>query len=439
MGSKEAHSTLLNTKMQRSLGVLRRAHALCPERSSPAGASVEALRRAYLDLLKLALCDLVGPSPLTVLATPEGGVISRELRGELRALRYIGFDWPYNGLSMAGLLRLDDLERCVATIVEEGIEGDLIEAGVWRGGAALLMRATLAAYGGDADRTVVLADSFQGFDRSSAGSTSGAKESRELEGFLKEYEYLAVPRAEVERTFERFGYTTGIEFVEGFFEDTLASLTGRRRWALLRLDGDTYSATRACLEALYDDLADGGFVIVDDYHLVDECRRAVDEFRAERGIEDEIVAVDWTCVRWRKGSGAASRSQPACVLDGAAEESEEDLDEAIASDERLRSILDPHHRGFALPPTPAIPTAHEAELAVRVRAYEEQLLSTEAWLRAAGQRAEALYDEIARLRERVAALEHACTSYETSLSWKITRPLRWLAARARRITGRVPT
>ena len=63
----------------------------------------EALRRAYLDLLKLAVCDLVGPSTVSVGAMPDGTVMSRELRGEARKMRAAGLDWPLQGLTMVGL------------------------------------------------------------------------------------------------------------------------------------------------------------------------------------------------------------------------------------------------------------------------------------------------------------------------------------------------
>ena len=51
-----------------------------------------------------------------------------------------------------------DLER----VLREGVPGDFMEAGIWRGGASMMMRAVLKAYG-IADRRVFAADSFAGF------------------------------------------------------------------------------------------------------------------------------------------------------------------------------------------------------------------------------------------------------------------------------------
>jgi len=123
---------------------------------------VEALRAAYLELLKLTLCDLGGAGTISVGRTEDGQVYSRELGGEQLLLRTNGMDWPLNGLTMVGLLRLDDLQVCVESAVADGVDGDLIEAGAWRGGAAILMRAALDSLGAD-ERTVWVADSFTGF------------------------------------------------------------------------------------------------------------------------------------------------------------------------------------------------------------------------------------------------------------------------------------
>jgi O-methyltransferase len=264
--------------------------ARAPQAAGPS-ADPEGLRVAYLDLLKLALCDLAGTRTASVSRLLDGSVASRELAGEDRQLRSAGLDWPLHGLTMVGLNRLDDLQACVETVVRDGVEGDLIEAGAWRGGASILMRATLDTLG--AGRTVVVADSFQGFPAAD-----------EL-GDLNAIDFLSVPLEEVRESFARLGLEHGVRFVPGFFEETMPREAGRR-WALVRLDADTYDATRAALDALYPGLAVGGYLIVDDYGVMDraECRRAVDEFRAEHGIAEPLEEVDWTCVRWRRTDGA---------------------------------------------------------------------------------------------------------------------------------------
>ena len=258
------------------------------------GAEAESLRIAYLDLLKLCLCDLVGTRTTSVARTFDGDVMSRELEGEQLRYRTAGMDWPLHGLTMVGLARLDDLQSCVEGVVADGIEGDLIEAGTWRGGAAMLMRATLDSLG-EQGRTVYVADSFQGFPQVDHNAADGYDLGVDLAGC----DYLAIPLEEVKQNFARFGLSDGVTFVPGFFEDTLLGLGGRR-WSIVRLDGDTFDATRFSLEALYPTLSAGGFLIVDDYLQIDSCREAIDGFRRERGIAEPIEPVDWSGARWRR-------------------------------------------------------------------------------------------------------------------------------------------
>jgi O-methyltransferase len=266
-----------------------------PRAAGPRPAAEE-LRRAYLDLLKLCLCDLAATSTMSVGAEPDGTVVSRELRGEARQVRSAGMDWPLQGLTMVGLGRLDDLQSCVETVVREAIEGHMIEAGAWRGGAGILMRATLDSLGDG--RTVYVADSFQGFP-------AADERDPDVAG-LGAFDFLAVPLEEVRDSFARFGCERGVEFVPGFFEETLSGLAGRR-WSLIRLDGDTYGPTRETLRWLYPGLSVGGYLIVDDYGSFEGCREAVEEFRSEHGIEEPLEKVDSTCVRWRRMSHAPIR------------------------------------------------------------------------------------------------------------------------------------
>ena len=46
-------------------------------------------------------------------------------------------------------------------------------------------------------------------------------------------------------------------------------------------------------------LSGGGYLIVDDYALAN-CREAVNDYRAEHGVNEEIEKIDWTGVFWRK-------------------------------------------------------------------------------------------------------------------------------------------
>lgn len=264
------------------------------------GRDVSSLRRAYLDVLKLCLCDLGGSGTTSVARTQDGHVMSRELSGEQLRLRAAGMDWPLHGLTMVGLGRLDDLQACIEAVVADGVSGDLIEAGSWRGGASLFMRAVLDTLEGQ-ERRVFVADSFQGFPRPEGVAGDGYSLSDDLAGL----DFLAVPLEEVKAAFDRFGCGEGVEFVAGFFHDTLPALADRT-WSIIRLDGDSYDATRVALDSLYAGLSRGGYVIVDDFFSLDQCRQAVEDFRREHGVSEPVEHVDWNGARWRKETDAAS-------------------------------------------------------------------------------------------------------------------------------------
>ena len=275
----------------------------------------ESLRAAYLELLKLSLCDLVGASTLSVTRSGEGRatagrMFSRALGPEELTLRAKGVDWPWSGLTMVGLARLDDLQACVESAVADGVAGDLIEAGAWRGGASILMRATLDSLGAD-ERTVWVADSFQGLPPPDA---ERFPKDRELD--LSGFDLLAVPMDEVQGYFARFGCEHGVRYVEGFFAETLPALRDHR-WAVVRLDGDTYESTWVALESLYPGLSVGGYVIVDDYQLIEECQQAVDDFRQRYEIAEPLEEIDWNAVRWRRETEAPlPRPDPGKALPG---------------------------------------------------------------------------------------------------------------------------
>jgi O-methyltransferase len=315
----------------------------------------EPMRRAYLELLKLCLCDLAGARTLSVSRSgdtrqSDSQVKSRELYDEELRLRVMGSDWPFGGLTMVGLERLDDLQACVESVVADGVEGDVIEAGAWRGGASILARATLDSLGAD-ERTVWVADSFQGLPAPDPGTFP---EDHELD--LSQVEFLAVPAEEVRRHFARFGCEQGVELVEGFFDETLPTLRGRR-WSVVRLDGDTYEATWVGLESLYPGLSSGGYLIIDDYGLIQECRAAVDDFRREHRIAEPIEKVDWNAVRWRR------------------EDEPDPNTEALA--DRSRPVSTPSSaRAGEAAARPHIPTERELELELELEALRAKVANS---------------------------------------------------------------
>lgn len=249
-------------------------------------ANTEVARERYLELVKACLTRML-------FMNDEPGRDPIDLARQ-RAIRMVGKDWPEEGETMVGMVRLDCVQQCVETVVREDIPGDLLEAGVWRGGATILMKAVLAAYGVE-NRTVWVADSFQGLPVPDAVNFP-----QDVPEDLSNFGELAVSQEQVRANFARYNLLDDrVRFLKGWFKDTLPTAPVDTL-AVLRLDGDYYESTIQILDSLYHKVSPGGFVIVDDYGCIEACRQAVTDFRSRHGIDDEIVPVDWTGVYWRR-------------------------------------------------------------------------------------------------------------------------------------------
>jgi O-methyltransferase len=211
-----------------------------------------------------------------------------------------GRDWPVFAQTMVGRARLDNLEWCIGEVLRNGVPGDLIETGVWRGGASIFMKAVLRAHGADG-RVVWLCDSFEGLPAPDPRfpADSGAT--------WHSFDVLGVDIDEVKANFERYGLLDDdVRFVKGWFRDTLPKLHDQR-WALIRLDADMYESTTDALTHLYPNLSPGGFLVVDDYN-VDACRQAVHDYRDAHSVTEPMQRIDWAGVYWRRGETDASGS-----------------------------------------------------------------------------------------------------------------------------------
>ncbi len=111
------------------------------------------LRQLYLDLVKRCVADLN--------YRDDGAIPGGESERFMIERRQDGNDWPTRARTMIGLLRLENFKTCLEDIISNGVHGDVMETGVWRGWAVIFTRAVLAAYG-ITDRTVWVADSFAG-------------------------------------------------------------------------------------------------------------------------------------------------------------------------------------------------------------------------------------------------------------------------------------
>jgi hypothetical protein len=266
-------------------------------------------RDLYLELLKRALMhtlywppDVGGYDGRTRLSRwlfarlRQRGITPLRLQADPETRRAEGRDWPVFAHTMVGRARLDNLHECVERVLADDVPGDLIEAGTWRGGSAILMRGILRAHDVE-DRAVFVADSFEGLP------PPDPRYPADADGRFHTSDLLRVSRDRVEDNFRRYDLLDDqVRFLAGWFSETLPTLSDRT-FSVIRLDGDMYESTMDSLMNLYPLLSLGGYVIVDDWSIP-ACRQAAEDYRRIQGIDETIREIDWTGVYWRRERAA---------------------------------------------------------------------------------------------------------------------------------------
>ena len=196
---------------------------------------------------------------------------------------------PFTMVDWSGALSVWD---AVEHIARNNIEGDFVECGVWRGGTSLLAHRKMMDCG-LTDRKLYLYDTFQGMsdptenDVDLGGGVAAQRMSseRKVENSINVWAYAS--REDVENNIREFaghefaGDPDHFKLVEGKVEDTIPAVMPDSI-AILRLDTDWYESTKHELEHLYDKLNKGGVLLIDDYGVWKGCRKAVDEFFADK-------------------------------------------------------------------------------------------------------------------------------------------------------------
>lgn len=199
--------------------------------------------------------------------------------------------WPRRAHSMVGSARMRNVRELAESVLKDGIEGDFVDAGTWRGGCAIMMSGVLEEHN-DRERAVWVADSFEGLPRPELPQDDGLN--------LYMFPELAVSLEQVKRNFECYGLLTQrVKFLQGWFCDTLPTAP-IEKISLLRADGDMWRSTMDILENLYPKLSVGGYVILDDMGDIPQCAGAVNDYRLRHNITEPIETIDWSGRFWRK-------------------------------------------------------------------------------------------------------------------------------------------
>jgi O-methyltransferase len=200
--------------------------------------------------------------------------------------------------TMASRERLYAVFQAVQYVSRNEIPGDIVECGVWRGGASMVAALALLSEN-DTARRLWLYDTFAGMTTPTdkdvhrwAGENARRTWTRFQRGEHNDWCYASLQ--EVKKNLYSTGYQQGqIEFIKGDVVTTLAS-GGPDRISVLRLDTDWYDSTKVELETLYPRLSPHGVLIVDDYGVWDGARRATDEYFECKNIKMLFQRTDYT-------------------------------------------------------------------------------------------------------------------------------------------------
>ena len=191
--------------------------------------------------------------------------------------------------SQTSRLRLWSLLQATQHIARTGVEGDIVECGVWKGGSLVLcglmakqLKLSCRIWGFDtfAGMSMPTAD-----DVPLGGSTAAYEkwQDRQKAGGITDWAYA--PFEEVEQNFRNEVGTNNLTLVKGKVEDTLREPQNiPAKISILHLDTDWYESTKIELDILYPRLQRGGVLIIDDYGHWAGAKKAVDEYFAAQPV-----------------------------------------------------------------------------------------------------------------------------------------------------------
>ena len=180
---------------------------------------------------------------------------------------------------------LEELYDCVARIEKHRLDGVLIEAGCALGGSAIV-----AATAKTKARPFFIYDVFGMIPPPSEADGEDVHQRYEtiVEGHSKGigadryYGYEENLYDKVVCNFEHLGIPPGdnrIHLVKGLFEETMQI---EEPVAFAHIDGDWYQSVMTCLRQIEPRLVPGGVLVIDDYDSWSGCRKAVDEYFADK-------------------------------------------------------------------------------------------------------------------------------------------------------------
>lgn len=197
--------------------------------------------------------------------------------------------------SLVSIDRLWAVIKATKYIVENNIEGDFVECGVWRGGCSLAMAMVLDDL--KADKKIYLFDTYEGmtepteYDLTHSNVNAKDKFIKSKRNDHNEWCYASIE--DVKSQFKKLDLENKAKFIKGDVLETLnEEINLPDKIALLRLDTDWYESTKHEMNILYPRLQKDGVLLIDDYGHWQGSRKAIDEYISDHHLKNK-------CLMWK--------------------------------------------------------------------------------------------------------------------------------------------
>lgn len=170
-------------------------------------------------------------------------------------------------------------------IIDNKIDGDFVECGVWRGGHAILAAKIFELYG--ARKNVYLFDTFEGMTASNKiDQRLTDKLSAKTILSKNKDAYCYADLNEVKTNFTKVNLLKkNVIFIKGDVAKTLKIKNNLpKKIGYLRLDNDWYESSKIELDVLFPLLSKKGVLVFDDYGYWKGQKKATDEFFVKNKI-----------------------------------------------------------------------------------------------------------------------------------------------------------
>lgn len=221
-----------------------------------------------------------------------------EIPGDIIEKEFLDSFHKNKEFTMTSILRMYGLYHALKYVLDNDIEGDIVECGVWKGGSMMLV-ADILLNRGIKDKKLWLYDTFAGMSEPTDKDLHAGFQEKAFFKWKRRQKtshntWCYSPIEDVERNMLSTTYPEDcMNLIKGKVEDTIPNVIPKKI-SLLHLDTDWYESSYHELVHLFPLLSKNAVLIVDDYGFWQGAREAVDQYFKENNIKLLFNRIDYT-------------------------------------------------------------------------------------------------------------------------------------------------